>query len=108
MGVGEHLAGVDHLRALLLPSVLADLTVPSLGQVYSDAGWGPIAIAAGCGAGWGVSQVFLGLAVNAVGIALAFSVILGISAAVGALIPLFAASTAFTSQGFAVMGGWRW
>src|ERR1039458_8498383 len=89
----------------IFPPLLAFLTVPSLGQVYSDAGSGPIAIAAGCGAGWGVSQVFFGLAVDAVGIALAFSVILGISAAVGALIPLFAASTAFTSQGIAVMGG---
>jgi L-rhamnose-H+ transport protein len=89
----------------VFPSVLALVTVPSLGQVYSYAGAGPIAIAAGCGAGWGVSQVFFGLAVDAVGIALAFSVILGISAAVGALIPLFATSTAFTSQGVAVMGG---
>ena len=89
----------------IFPPVLAWLTVPSLGQVYSDAGSGPIAIAAGCGAGWGVSQVFFGLAVDAVGIAVAFSVILGIAAAVGALIPLFTLGTAFTPQGAAVMGG---
>jgi len=89
----------------VFPSVLAVLTVPSLGRVYADAGSGPIAIAAGCGAGWGVSQVFFGLAVDAIGIALAFSVILGISAAVGALIPLFTTAGAFTSQGIAVVGG---
>lgn len=91
----------------IFPPLIAFLTVPSLGDVYSKAGSGPIAIAAGCGAGWGISQVFFGLAVDAVGIALAFSVILGISAAVGALIPLFTdqADQAFTSQGLAVIGG---
>ena len=91
----------------IFPPLLAWLTVPSLGEVYSQAGSGPIAIAAGCGAGWGISQVFFGLAVDAVGIALAFSVILGISAAVGALIPLFVdpAFSASSTKGLAVMGG---
>jgi L-rhamnose-H+ transport protein len=73
---------------VVFPPVLAALTVPSLARVYAEAGAGPIAIAAGCGAGWGVAQVFFGLAVEAVGIALAFSIILGISASVGALVPL--------------------
>lgn len=36
----------------------------------------------------GVAQVFFGLAVDAIGIALTFSLVLGISAAVGALVPL--------------------
>ncbi len=51
--------------------------------------------------------MFFGLAVDAVGIALAFSVILGISAAVGALVPLFSdqSAIAFTSKGLAVIGG---
>lgn len=91
----------------IFPPLLTYLSVPALGDAYSQAGTGPIAIAAGCGAGWGISQVFFGLAVDAVGIALAFSVILGISAAVGALVPLFTdqADIAFTSKGLAVMGG---
>jgi len=89
----------------LFPPLLAWLTVPELGRVYTQAGAGPILIAAGCGAGWGVSQIFLGLAVDAVGIALAFSVILGISAAVGALIPLFAGGDPFSARGLAVIGG---
>ena len=92
---------------VIFPPVLALLTLPSLGEVYTQAGPGPIAIAAGCGAGWGVAQVFFGLAVDAVGIALAFSVILGISASVGALVPLFLDRNppAFSSKGLAVIGG---
>jgi len=73
----------------VFPPLLTIATVPQLGQVYAQAGAAAIFIPAACGAGWGVSQVFFGLAVDAVGIALAFSVILGTSAAVGSLIPLF-------------------
>src|SRR6266568_9296347 len=62
----------------IFPPLLALATVPAVGEVYAQAGAGPIAIAASCGAGWGVAQVFFGLAVDAVGIALAFSIILGI------------------------------
>jgi L-rhamnose-H+ transport protein len=92
---------------VVFPPLLAVLTVPALGDVYSQAGAGPIAIAAGCGAGWGVAQVFFGLAVDAVGIALAFSVILGLSAAVGALIPLCLGSgpSAFSAKGLTIVAG---
>src|SRR5664280_61250 len=41
-----------------------------------------------CGAGWGLAQVMFGLSIDAIGIGLAFSIVLGISAAVGSLIPL--------------------
>jgi L-rhamnose-H+ transport protein len=92
---------------VIFPPVLAVLTVPALGQVYSEAGARPIAIATGCGAGWGVAQVFFGLAVEAVGIALAFSVILGISASVGSLVPLCLDGNpaVFSAKGIAVIGG---
>ncbi len=92
---------------VIFPPLLALMTVPEIGSVYSEAGAGPIVIAAGCGAGWGIAQVFFGLAVDAVGIALAFSVILGISAAVGALVPLCLDGNppAFSGKGLAVIGG---
>jgi len=91
----------------LFPPLLTFLTVPELGQVYAQAGVGPILTVAACGAGWGVSQVFFGLAVDAVGIALAFSVILSISAAVGSLIPLIHhhSEKAFTSGGLVLFLG---
>lgn len=72
----------------IFPALLTFLTVPSLRDVYSRTGMTPVLIAAACGAGWGISQVFLGLAVEGIGMALAFSMILGISAALGSLVPL--------------------
>jgi L-rhamnose-H+ transport protein len=89
----------------IYPIGLTLLTVPALGEIYAQAGSGPIAIVAGCGAGWGISQVFFGLAVDSIGIALAFSVILGLSAAVGALVPLFSQGDAFSTKGLVIIGG---
>ncbi|MFZ0820740.1 MAG: L-rhamnose/proton symporter RhaT [Candidatus Acidiferrales bacterium] len=73
----------------VLPPAVTFIALPEVNQVYAQSSWTPILIVAACGAGWGISQVFFGLAVEAVGIALAFSVILGIAAAVGSLVPLF-------------------
>lgn len=72
----------------IFPVALTLLTVPRLGQVYAQTGPGPALLAAAFGAGWGISQVFLGLAVDGIGMALSFSVILGISAALGSIVPL--------------------
>lgn len=72
----------------IFPPVLAYATVPHLGSAYVNAGWRVVFLVAACGAGWGIAQVLFGLAVNAIGIAVTFSVVLGLSAAVGSLIPL--------------------
>lgn len=74
---------------VIFPPVMTLVTVPHVRGVYSSVAPAVVMTVAACGAGWGISQVFFGLAVDSVGIALAFSVILGISAAVGALVPLF-------------------
>jgi L-rhamnose-H+ transport protein len=91
----------------LFPPLLTLFTVPMLGQVYSQAGPAAVATVAACGAGWGISQIFFGLAVDAVGIALAFSVILGLSAALGTLIPLlrFHPEKMLTGAGLALLLG---
>lgn len=73
---------------VLMPPLMAYLTIPHLGTVYRDAGTGVVLLVATCGAGWGIAQVLFGLAVESIGIALTFSIILGISAAVGSLLPL--------------------
>jgi L-rhamnose-H+ transport protein len=75
------------LALLVLPVCAAMLSIPSLELVYREAGFGAVAIVAVCGAGWGLAQVLFGLSVDAIGIGLAFSIVLGISAAVGSLIP---------------------
>lgn len=72
----------------IFPPLLAYSTIPELSHAYSEAGPKVVLLVAACGLGWGVAQVLFGLAVDAIGIALTFSVVLGISAAVGSLIPL--------------------
>ncbi len=92
---------------VIFPPVMTLATIPDLRAVYSSVAGAVIATVAACGAGWGISQVFFGLAVESVGIALAFSVILGISAAVGSLFPLIRlhAEQVFTRAGLEVLGG---
>ena len=73
---------------IVFPPVVTLLTVPHLGQLYAEAGVGLILTVAGFGAGWGIAQVLFGLAVEAIGIALTFSIVLGMAAAIGSMIPL--------------------
>jgi L-rhamnose-H+ transport protein len=89
---------------VIFPPVMTLSTVPHLRSVYSNVAPVVIVTVALCGAGWGISQVFFGLAVDSVGIALAFSVILGISAAVGALVPLFQSHAETKSEIIVVAG----
>lgn len=93
---------------VIFPPLLTLLTVPSLGAIYSAPGASTIIwIVAACGAGWGISQIFFGLAAEGVGIALAFSVILGLAAAVGSLVPLLRENAGELLQplGLKVLGG---
>src|SRR5579863_5745371 len=91
----------------VLPPAVTYIMLPQVSQVYAASTWTPILVVAGCGAGWGISQVFFGLAVESVGIALAFSVILGIAAAVGSLVPLFQSHrhAAFAQRDVFVLAG---
>ena len=82
------MAGVDSVCAADIAAVVTLATVPHLGGVYSAAPDGILLDVLLFGAGWGVAQVFFGLAVDAIGIALTFSLVMGISAAMGTLVPL--------------------
>jgi L-rhamnose-H+ transport protein len=92
---------------LVLPPVITLCTVPHLGEIYSSVAPRMLLVVMLFGAGWGVAQVFFGLAVDAIGIALTFSLVLGTSAAVGTLIPLIRLhpERLHTSAGHGVLGG---
>jgi L-rhamnose-H+ transport protein len=78
------------LQALVvLPLVVTLSTIPHLSQVYAEIGWTSLCTALALGVGWGAAQVMFGIAVDSIGIALAFSIVPGMSVAVGSLIPLF-------------------
>jgi len=73
---------------VVFPLTAALVTIPNLSMVYRSASPDIIFEVWGFGVGWGVAQVFFGLAVDMIGITLAFSIVLGTSAAVGSLIPM--------------------
>jgi L-rhamnose-H+ transport protein len=91
----------------VLPVVVTFITLPQVRQAYSNLGMTPVITVAAWGAGWGISQIFFGLAVDAIGIALAFSVILGLAAAVGSIVPLvqFHSDKIFSAGGLGVIVG---
>lgn len=92
---------------LVLPPIAAISTVPQLGAVYASVSGGVLLSVVLFGAGWGVAQVFFGLAVDAIGIALTFSLVMGISAAMGTLVPLVRLhpERLNTPAGHGVLGG---
>jgi L-rhamnose-H+ transport protein len=91
---------------VFLPFVATLLTIPSLLMVYRSATPDIILEVCAFGAGWGVAQVLFGLAVEMIGIALAFSVVLGTSAAIGSLIPMVSLQREHLNSlaGYAVLG----
>jgi L-rhamnose-H+ transport protein len=87
----EHIWGAGSLMSLLLVAwPVAALTVPDLRAIFAEAGWREIALPALLGAGWGAGGIFFGLGVNIVGIAVGVTLILGLIALIGSLVPLIA------------------
>lgn len=92
---------------LVLPVAVTYATIPGLGGVYGAAGGALVTKVLVFGAGWGIAQVLFGLAVDTIGIALTFSIVLGLSAALGSVIPLLQLhrDKMFTGGGLGVLAG---
>lgn len=73
---------------LFIPLALAHLTIPHLFEVYHGLSWTVVLYPLLFGAGWGISQVLLGISIDRVGMALTFAIVIGLSATLGTLIPL--------------------
>jgi L-rhamnose-H+ transport protein len=73
---------------VILPWTLAFLRVPHLLAVYSAMDRNSFIMPFLFGAGWGIAQVLFGLAVVRIGMALAFAITIGLSAALGTLVPI--------------------
>jgi L-rhamnose-H+ transport protein len=95
------------LALVLMPFIAAVMTVPQLSNVYAQSGTRSVALVAACGLGWGIAQVLFGLAVDSIGIALAFAIVLGLSAAIGGLIPFLRlhSDKVLTPAGCGLIGG---
>jgi L-rhamnose-H+ transport protein len=85
----ENIWGAGSLAALVLvPWPLALATVPHLGDLYSAVPFHTILLAVIFGAGWGFGGLFFGLGVSSVGLALGTSLIMGLIAIGGSVVPL--------------------
>lgn len=73
---------------LLIPICLAVFSVPHLLATYQAASTDALALTVLFGIGWGIGSTLFGLGISRLGIALGFAIILGLTAALGALIPL--------------------
>lgn len=92
------------LALVVLPAGMATAFVPGLRSVYSGPGL-PIAVEVFLfGMGWGLAQVLFGKAMEAIGIGLAFSIVMGLSAAAGTLLPLLNSGHMATMLGRVVPG----
>ncbi|NYF91542.1 L-rhamnose/proton symporter RhaT [Tunturiibacter empetritectus] len=79
--------GVWTLFALIfLPLLTARLMIPYAPEIYRDASTIQLIRLLLCGITWGVAQVLFGLAIKRVGLAVAFSIVLGTSACAGSLL----------------------
>ncbi len=73
---------------LICPWLFVGLTTSGAGQVYADAGGARIALIMLMGLLWGFGALTFGLGVDAVGLSVGFTVILGFAATSGTLVPL--------------------
>ncbi|MFN8006362.1 MAG: L-rhamnose/proton symporter RhaT [Terriglobia bacterium] len=104
----ENIWGAGSLMALLLiPWPVALLTIPNLAEVYKNSSLHSILMAVLFGAGWGMGGVFFGLGISMVGLSLGLSLIFGLIAINGSLIPLLMEHPEQLTKpsGFVVLGG---
>jgi len=74
---------------VLLPWGMALLLVNHLGGVYAALELSKFAAPVLFGAGWGIAQVLFGISVARLGLGVAYSIIVGLGAVLGTLVPLF-------------------
>lgn len=92
---------------VIIPWAAAAGTVPNLLRIYRSVPLYILILTFLFGFGWGIANVMFGLAVARIGMALSFAIVVGLSAALGSLIPLIVPSPAalFTYSGSFVLTG---
>ena len=84
---------------VVLNWAFAAASVPQLGTVYARAGMAAVSMVLLFGLIWGIASVFLGLGFDLVGVSLSFPITIGLSAALGALIPMASRPKVFLEPG---------
>jgi L-rhamnose-H+ transport protein len=84
---------------LVLNWGIALLTVPHLIEVYLRAGVGPVFMVFAFGLIWGLANVLFGVGLCLVGMSLTFPICIGLSTALGSLIPMASQPRVFLTYG---------
>lgn len=85
----ENIWAVWAVTALLVvPWAVAFATVPGLATFYRETSSGLLVVLVSLGLGVGISQIFFALALAEVGLSIGFAVTIGLSTAIGALLPM--------------------
>jgi L-rhamnose-H+ transport protein len=87
------------ISLVILPWSLALLLVNHLGTVYASLELSKFTAPLAFGAGWGIAQVLFGISVARLGLGVAYSIIVGLGAVLGTLVPLFVAQRKSVSTG---------
>ena len=90
---------------VILPWVVALLTVPGLFTIYARTPSALIVGVLGLGCAWGVGSLLFGLGVSALGFSLGYAMVIGTSAVLGTVIPalVFNPELVSTRRGGALM-----
>jgi L-rhamnose-H+ transport protein len=73
---------------LVAPWVIAIVAVPNLFQIYDSVSWSVLCLVCLFGSCWGVGQITFGLGLAYLGIALGYSLMIGLIIVVGSVLPL--------------------
>lgn len=76
------------LALIIIPISLAAWAVPHLFSFYSSIDLRDLLLPALFGFGWGIAQTTFGLSIARVGMAMAFAIVIGLSALLGSAVPL--------------------
>lgn len=102
----DQIWGAGSLIALLLvPWPLALITAPDLGKIYGTVPLGILATVFACGIGWGIGGIFWGKAIDALGMAIGVSLLIGLLNIFSSIAPLaiFDPAKLTTQGGVALM-----
>jgi L-rhamnose-H+ transport protein len=92
---------------IVIPWIAAFTTVPALLAVFRSVPPDRLLLLIAFGFGWGVANVLFGIAVQLVGMAISFAIVVGMSAGLGSLIPFLVLAPERIGQtsGHLVLGG---
>jgi L-rhamnose-H+ transport protein len=88
---------------LVVPCLLALILVPGWPGVYASVDLSPLLQSFLFGFGWGIAQVLFGISVVRLGMALAFTIVVGLGTVFGTLIPFVAGHEGNASSGASML-----